>query len=145
MRKVLPDPSSRTPNDPVFFHSDFFKALAHLGGYLPVSILASFYVLCSLICLFSWEFFTTLDYEWRIIRGNLPHRWTIWVRNNKHLNLVSSATQEPRADLLIQQIYFFARVAGLLGVILTTVGLDGTAHINCQVSAVSSTPNLDSD
>ena len=140
MRKVLPDP--RTPNDPVFFCSDFFKALAHLGRYLLVSIPPLFCILCNPIFLFSWEFFTTLDYEWRIIRGNLPYRWTIWVRNDKHLILVSSAT---RADLLIQQIYFFARVAGLLGVVLTTVGLDLTAHINCQVSAVSSTPNLDSD
>ena len=31
----------------------------------------------------SWEFFTTLDYEWRVIRGRLPYRWTIWVRNNR--------------------------------------------------------------
>ena len=28
----------------------------------------------------SWEFFTTLDYEWRVIRGCLPYRWTILVR-----------------------------------------------------------------
>jgi hypothetical protein len=28
----------------------------------------------------SWEYFTTLDYEWRVIRGRLPYRWTIWVR-----------------------------------------------------------------
>ena len=26
-----------------------------------------------------WEFFTTLDYEWRVFRGHLPYRWTIWV------------------------------------------------------------------
>jgi hypothetical protein len=143
VRKVLPDP--RTPDDPVFFCSDFCKALAHLGRYLLVSLSPSFCVLCNPIFLFSWEFFTTLDYEWRVIRGNLPHRWTIWVRNDKHLIWVSSATQEHRADLLIQQIYLFARVAGLVSVILTTVGLDCRAHINCQVSTVSSTPNLDSD
>ena len=28
----------------------------------------------------SWEYFTTLEYEWRVIRGRLPYRWTIWVR-----------------------------------------------------------------
>jgi hypothetical protein len=28
---------------------------------------------------FSWEFFTTLDYEWDVIRGHEPYRWTIWV------------------------------------------------------------------
>lgn len=27
----------------------------------------------------SWEFFTTLDYEWSIIRGRRPYRWTILV------------------------------------------------------------------
>lgn len=26
-----------------------------------------------------WEFFTTLDFEWRVIRGRVPYRWTIWV------------------------------------------------------------------
>ena len=30
-------------------------------------------------CFFSWEFFTTLDYEWSIIRGRRTYRWTIWV------------------------------------------------------------------
>jgi hypothetical protein len=29
--------------------------------------------------LFRWEFFTTLDYEWSVIRGRRPYRWTIWV------------------------------------------------------------------
>jgi hypothetical protein len=27
----------------------------------------------------SWDFFTTLDYEWDVIRGRRPYRWTIWV------------------------------------------------------------------
>jgi hypothetical protein len=26
-----------------------------------------------------WELVTTLDYEWDIIRGRRPYRWTIWV------------------------------------------------------------------
>jgi len=26
-----------------------------------------------------WEFFTTLDYECRVIQGRQPYRWTIWV------------------------------------------------------------------
>ena len=34
------------------------------------------------LSLSSWEFFTTLDYEWGVIRGRLPYRWTIWVSNN---------------------------------------------------------------
>jgi len=27
-----------------------------------------------------WEFLTTLDYEWNVIRGRRLCRWTIWVR-----------------------------------------------------------------
>ena len=27
----------------------------------------------------SWEFLITLDYEWSVIRGHRPYRWTIWV------------------------------------------------------------------
>ena len=26
-----------------------------------------------------WEFVTTLYYEWHVIRGHRPYRWTIWV------------------------------------------------------------------
>ncbi len=29
----------------------------------------------------SWEIVTTLDYEWNVIRGRRPYRWTIWVCN----------------------------------------------------------------
>jgi hypothetical protein len=28
-----------------------------------------------------WEFVTTLDYEWCVVRGRLPYRWTMWVRS----------------------------------------------------------------
>jgi len=41
--------------------------------------------------LYFWEFFTTLDYEWRVIRGDLPYRWSIWVRNDRCFALVSTA------------------------------------------------------
>jgi hypothetical protein len=47
----------------------------------------------------SWEFFTTLDYEWGVIRGRRPYRWTIWVRNQL-LALDSSATPEQWTDIL---------------------------------------------
>ena len=30
----------------------------------------------------SWEYFTTLDYEWSVLRGRQPYRWTIWVRDD---------------------------------------------------------------
>ncbi|KAI0274122.1 hypothetical protein BGY98DRAFT_95053 [Russula aff. rugulosa BPL654] len=57
--------------------------------------------------IYFWEFFTTLDYEWRVIRGRLPHRYTIW-------------------------IYTLTRVACLMGVILANVG-DVSTPINCQL------------
>jgi hypothetical protein len=35
---------------------------------------------CHVIALlFSWEFVTTLGFEWNVIRGHRPYRWTIWV------------------------------------------------------------------
>jgi hypothetical protein len=43
----------------------------------------------------SWEYFTTLDYEWNAIRGRLPYRWTIWVRA---LLLISSGMLCPWVD-----------------------------------------------
>ncbi|KAN0103988.1 hypothetical protein V8E52_011418 [Russula decolorans] len=63
--------------------------------------------------LYIWEFFTTLDYEWGVIRGRLPYRWTIW-------------------------IYSLARVAALLGVIFSIVIIDITTPINCQLWVVFS-------
>ncbi|KAH9970478.1 hypothetical protein BJV74DRAFT_990521 [Russula compacta] len=58
---------------------------------------------------YSWEFFTTLDYEWSVIRGHRPYRWTIW-------------------------IYSFTRLTTLAVVILVIVGLDGMTPHNCQVT-----------
>ncbi|KAF8487413.1 hypothetical protein DFH94DRAFT_26344 [Russula ochroleuca] len=60
--------------------------------------------------IFIWEFLTTLHYEWDVIRGHRPYRWTIWV-------------------------YSLARVTCLLSVILNIVGFDITAEMNCQVWA----------
>jgi len=58
--------------------------------------------------IYLWEFFTTLNYEWRVIRGRSPYRWTIW-------------------------IYSLTRVAGLIATILTLVGMDVSTSINCQL------------
>src|SRR5260370_28403373 len=48
---------------------------------------------CHVTLLFtlSWEIVTTLDYEWSVIRGRRPYRWTIWVCNHSPFS-VSSAT-----------------------------------------------------
>jgi len=61
--------------------------------------------------LYMWEFVTTLNYEWSIIRGRRPYRWTIW-------------------------IYSLTRVATLVAAILNLVGLDAISPINCQLWAV---------
>lgn len=59
--------------------------------------------------IFIWEFFTTLSYEWDVIRGRRPYRWTIL-------------------------IYSITRVATLLSIILNMVGFDSTVPISyCQV------------
>ncbi|KAF8496138.1 hypothetical protein F5888DRAFT_1804280 [Russula emetica] len=58
--------------------------------------------------IFIWEFMITLDYEWSVIRGRRPYRWTIW-------------------------IYSLIRVATLATVALNIFSLDATTRINCQV------------
>ncbi|KAH9977428.1 hypothetical protein BJV74DRAFT_154799 [Russula compacta] len=58
--------------------------------------------------LFIWEFLITLDYEWRVIRGHRPYRWTIW-------------------------IYSLSRVAALATVALDIATIDATIPISCQV------------
>jgi len=58
--------------------------------------------------IFLWEFFTTLDYEWSVIRGRRPYRWTIW-------------------------IYSLTRVAGLMSVILNIVSMNVSTPFNCQL------------
>jgi len=60
--------------------------------------------------LFLWEFVTTLDYEWKVIQGHLPYRWTIWV-------------------------YSLTRVATLAYIILAIICLDTTKVYHCQVAA----------
>jgi hypothetical protein len=46
-------------------------------GY--TSRLLSIITLNAVLTTASWEFVTTLDYEWSVIRGHRPYRWTIWV------------------------------------------------------------------
>ncbi|SRR6266436_245257 len=69
----------------------------------PASLIGIFAVLMCHITQFltpSWEFVTTLNYEWSVIRGGRPYRWTIWVGNHspffalRHFN-------EQQSDLLI--------------------------------------------
>jgi len=57
--------------------------------------------------LYFWEYFTNLDYEWRVFRGHQPYRWTIW-------------------------IYSLARLAALMSVIIFIVIMDITTQIDCQ-------------
>ncbi|KAH9985890.1 hypothetical protein BJV74DRAFT_929491 [Russula compacta] len=57
--------------------------------------------------LYIWEFITTLDYEWSVIRGRFPYRWTIW-------------------------LYSFTRVATLVIILLVTVVQDIAPTQNCQ-------------
>ncbi|KAI9436151.1 hypothetical protein F5148DRAFT_1294653 [Russula earlei] len=66
--------------------------------------------------LYIWEFVTSLDYEWSVIKGRRPYLWTIWVR-------------------IVAEIYSFTRVVTLTAAIVNLVGLDAATPINCQVWA----------
>lgn len=50
------------------------------------------------LSIYRWEFITTLDYEWRVIRGRIPYRWTIWVRGDQRFALASSHIENLLAD-----------------------------------------------
>jgi hypothetical protein len=63
------------------------EVLARGGWPLHVSLRSFSVCYATQFSLSSWEFFTALDYEWRIIRSRLRYRWTIWVRNN-HLSSI---------------------------------------------------------
>ncbi|KAH9954854.1 hypothetical protein BC827DRAFT_1272180 [Russula dissimulans] len=58
--------------------------------------------------LFIWEYFTTFDYEWSVVKGRRPYRWTIW-------------------------LYSYARFATLVTFINNMIGLDSSRPINCQL------------
>jgi len=58
--------------------------------------------------IYIWEFFTHLDYEWCVIKGRRPYRWTIW-------------------------IYSVDRLVTLMAVIIDLVILVTTTPINCEV------------
>jgi len=57
--------------------------------------------------IYTWEIFTTLDYEWSVIRGRRPYRWTIW-------------------------IYSATRLSTLVAVVLHLVSRDVAKPTNCQ-------------
>ncbi|KAH9991282.1 hypothetical protein BJV77DRAFT_548923 [Russula vinacea] len=59
--------------------------------------------------IFLWEYFTTLDFEWNIIRGHRRYRWTIWV-------------------------YSLLRLAALATLITDLVLLNLTTPYDCQFS-----------
>jgi hypothetical protein len=79
----------RTPIN-VSLASDNRQAMAHDFRSLRVRFSGRISRLCHFAVWFmvttnlphSWEFLTTLGYEWDVIRGRLPYRWTIWVRTN---------------------------------------------------------------
>ncbi|KAI0278573.1 hypothetical protein BGY98DRAFT_516291 [Russula aff. rugulosa BPL654] len=62
--------------------------------------------------IYIWEFVTTLDFEWSVIRRHRRYRWTIW-------------------------IYSASRLSGLAVIILALVDYFGTSLINCQAWVTS--------
>ncbi|KAH9954859.1 hypothetical protein BC827DRAFT_923099 [Russula dissimulans] len=62
----------------------------------------------TILGLFIWEFITNLDYEWSVIRGHRPYRWTIW-------------------------LYSLTRMTALVGLTTNVLGADASRPINCQL------------
>ncbi|KAI9455300.1 hypothetical protein F5148DRAFT_396867 [Russula earlei] len=62
--------------------------------------------------LYIWEFLNTLDYEWSVIRGRRPYRWTIW-------------------------LYSLTRLATLAAVISSIITFDDSRPVDCQLLITS--------
>ena len=85
---TLPVPG--TLNNPVLLTATLVSLWNVMSGiYLYVFTLLFLSVFQIYNFLSSWEFVTTLDYEWRVIRGRLPRRYSIWVRNNRCITGIS--------------------------------------------------------
>ena len=76
----------------------------------------------------SWEYLTTLGYEWDVIRGHRPYRWTILVSG------LLSGFQQKNINPHLSQIYSITRAATLLSIVLNMMGFDSSVPIYCQVS-----------
>ena len=101
---------------------------------VPATLASSLYVTTqSRLSASSWEFFTTLGYEWDVIRGHRPYQWTILVCSLLSSFVVAHIIKRV-IDLYLLQIYSITRVATLLSIILNMFGFDSTAPIYCQVS-----------
>ena len=82
----------------------------------------------------SWEFMTTLGYEWNIIQKRLRYGWTIWVRN--YFSCVLRYSSAKKSDVLTGKIYSLTRAATLLTVAINIFNLDATTAIDCQVRPI---------
>ena len=85
--------SLRTGEPTESFNSCCRQAVAHCRRSLHVSLsgITDLVFMPNSIPTFSWEWFTTLDYEWKVFRGQIPYRPTIWVRKYMRIALLSSA------------------------------------------------------
>ncbi|KAI0044166.1 hypothetical protein FA95DRAFT_1608784 [Auriscalpium vulgare] len=57
--------------------------------------------------IYIWEYFMSLDYEWSVLTGKRPYRWTIW-------------------------IYSITRIGALMTVVMNLIGFNVTSEMNCQ-------------
>ena len=72
----------RLTNSPNHLDSAVGQPRPRFGRSLHVSLSGrtSLYHASDSILTPSWEYFTSLEYEWSVLRGHCPYRWTIWVR-----------------------------------------------------------------
>jgi hypothetical protein len=102
------------------FHSGTREAqgdstwLGHVGCLISVIALQASCVFMSL-SISSWEFVTTLDYEWNVFRGYRQYLWTIWVSSSRDSDaslLIRVAHEEPHTDHLLLDIGLFTDAPG---------------------------------
>ena len=92
------------PTDEKYLNSGSPGLLVHVEWdlYVCVFFCVDLPLSCTSIRTSSWEYVTTLEFEWDVIRGRRSYRWTIWVCSDRRLFACRSLILGIRADLPVR-------------------------------------------
>ncbi len=68
----------------------------------------------------SWEFFTTLDFEWEVFTGRRPWKWSF-------------------------AVYLTSRLLALMAIMCNFIGFNLSSKFDCNVSGRSGVPSFGTD
>lgn len=84
----------------------------------------------------SWEWVTSLGFEWEVYTGKRPWRWSVGVRPSSFFFSPSLR----RADVAVQ-VYIACRLSTLTAIVIDFIGFNLTSRYNCEVRICGPTIN----